>query len=150
MHACTRISHTHSIYQFPIVFSELRRNIRLGNAHSPASMHRGVLENRRGWRRQHHISRALPVVRGPPPLHIYTPYITAIMRSYFVLRYLEFNQPPLIEVKLSKKEIIGRLKQQKDNIRESKPQAQQVAATLSIQCIYIYLYTCTLNPYHIS
>ncbi len=79
---------------------------------------------------------------------VYTPYITAIMRSCFVLRYLEFNQPPLIEVKLSKKEIIGRLKQQKDNIRESKPQAQQVAATLSIH--YIYIYTYTLNHYHIS
>jgi hypothetical protein len=56
----------------------------------------------------------------------------------FLFRYLEFNQPPLIEVKLSKKEIIGRLKQQKDNIRESKPQAQQVAATLSIQNIYTH------------
>lgn len=28
------------------------------------------------------------------------------------IRYLEFNKPALIEVKLSKKEIIGRLKQQ--------------------------------------
>jgi hypothetical protein len=66
------------------------------------------------------------------------PFITATMQSYFLFRYLEFNQPPLIEVKLSKKEIIGRLKQQKDNIRESKPQAQQVAATLSIQNIYTH------------
>jgi hypothetical protein len=56
----------------------------------------------------------------------------------------------LIEVKLSKKDIIGRLKQQKDNIRESKPQAQQVAAILSIQNIYTHTHpkplSYTLNP----
>ena len=46
---------------------------------------------------------------------------------YYVLRrYLEFNKPSLIEVKLSKKEIIGRLRQQKDDIRESRPHAHEV------------------------
>ena len=61
-------------------------------------------------------------------------------------RYLEFNKPCLIEVKLSKKEIIGRLKQQvciflenffgsvhsslqKDDIRGSRPLAAQVTST---------------------